>query len=182
MNDLIFEKAAPAEFSEIKNFYWSLIDEMSDRVHQFGWIKGVYPSDDYIKGCLEAGEFYVLRHAGDLCGCVILNSSFNEGYAGTVWSVPCDPSEALVPHALAISPAYQGAGLAKKLLDIITDLAKKSGKKAVRLDIVSSNTPAERLYTGYGFKFIQEKVMFYEDTGWTDYKLYELDLRSLNFT
>ena len=43
----------------------------------------------------------------------------------------------------------------------------------VRLDILGTNTAAERLYTGCGFRFVQAKDMFYEDTGWTEYKMYE---------
>ena len=50
----------------------------------------------------------------------------------------------------------------------------KNGKeKKVRLDILGTNTAAERLYTGCGFRFVQAKDMFYEDTGWTEYKMYE---------
>ena len=43
----------------------------------------------------------------------------------------------------------------------------------MRLDILGTNAAAERLYTGMGFQFVQAKTMFYEDTGWTEYKLYE---------
>ena len=52
-------------------------------------------------------------------------------------------------------------------------LARRTGKQAVRLDILGTNRAAERLYTGMGFQFVQAKTLFYEDTGWTEYKLYE---------
>lgn len=35
---------------------------------------------------------------------------------------------------------------------------------------------AERLYTCMGFRFVQAKDMFYEDTGWTEYKIFEQNL------
>ena len=57
----------------------------------------------------------------------------------------------------------------------ILDIARLSGKKVVRLDILGTNKAAERLYTGVGFKFVQAKNMFYEDTGWTEYKLFEFN-------
>lgn len=41
---------------------------------------------------------------------------------------------------------------------------------------LGSNQAAERLYTKCGFQFVQAKEMFYEDTGWTEYKIYELNL------
>ncbi len=49
-------------------------------------------------------------------------------------------------------------------------------QKAVRLDILGTNSVAESLYTSCGFQFVQQKIMFYEDTGWTEYKMYELNL------
>ena len=35
---------------------------------------------------------------------------------------------------------------------------------------------AEHLYKSCGFKFVEAKEMFYEDTGWTEYKMFELNL------
>ena len=43
-------------------------------------------------------------------------------------------------------------------------------------DILSGNDAAERLYTRAGFQFVQAKPMFYEDTGWTEYKMFDLNL------
>ena len=79
----------------------------------------------------------------------------------------------LIPHALAVSPALQGQGIGRAVVAQVQDLARRAGKRAVRLDILGTNAAAERLYTGMGFQFVQAKTMFYEDTGWTEYKLYE---------
>lgn len=35
------------------------------------------------------------------------------------------------------------------------------------------NLPAEKLYEGFGFKCIATISMYYEDTDWTDFELYE---------
>lgn len=40
-------------------------------------------------------------------------------------------------------------------------------------DVLGGNVPAERLYTGQGFARRGTVRMFYADTGWTDYGLYE---------
>lgn len=58
----------------------------------------------------------------------------------------------------------------------IFDFARESGKKAMRLDILATNTAAEKLYTSVGFRFVEAKELFYEDTGLTAYKMFELDL------
>jgi len=39
--------------------------------------------------------------------------------------------------------------------------------------VLGGNVPAERLYTGQGFARRGTVRMFYADTGWTDYGLYE---------
>lgn len=78
-----------------------------------------------------------------------------------------------MPHALAVSSSGQGKGIGRYFMGEILKLAKAEKKKAVRLDILGTNTAAERLYKGCGFHFVQAKDMFYEDTGWTEYKMYE---------
>lgn len=35
---------------------------------------------------------------------------------------------------------------------------------------------AEHLYTHCGFHFVEAKDMFYEDTGWTECKIFEMNL------
>ena len=55
-------------------------------------------------------------------------------------------------------------------------MARAEHKKAVRLDVLGAYQPAERLYTGCGFRFVAAKELFYEDTGWTEYKMFERNL------
>lgn len=38
---------------------------------------------------------------------------------------------------------------------------------------LGGNVPAEKLYTRMGFQYMDTLQMYYEDTGWTDYELYE---------
>ena len=166
---MTFQKAAPADFMRVRDFYWRLIDAMDPDT--IGWKKGIYPTDEFLHESLSRGELYTLSDGGTLCGCVILNSESNEGYAGVPWTRALAPDEVLIPHALAVDPAIQGRGCGRTL-----SLARSEGKKAVRLDILSGNDAAERLYTRAGFQFVQAKPMFYEDTGWTEYKMFELNL------
>lgn len=51
--------------------------------------------------------------------------------------------------------------------------AKQTGMKTVRLDVWKGNLPAEKLYESSGFKCVAITPMYYEDTGWTDFELYE---------
>lgn len=171
-----FQKAKIEDFKTIQNFYWTLIDELSDQNDKIGWKKGIYPSDDYIRDSLVSGELYILKDNENLCACVIVNSSCNEGYNGVLWSIDCNYSEVLIPHALAVNPKFQRKGIGKRAINEVLNLAKLNNKKAVRLDILGTNKVAESLYKSCGFKFVEEKNMFYEDTGWTKYKMFEYNL------
>lgn len=48
-----FEKAKVTEFAVIKQFYWDLIDAMSDQNDMIGWKKGIYPTDEFLQESLE---------------------------------------------------------------------------------------------------------------------------------
>ena len=51
-----------------------------------------------------------------------------------------------------------------------------AGSQALRLDVLGTNLPAQKLYTAMGFQYRTTLKLFYEDTGTTDYLLYELVL------
>ena len=168
------QAARTEEFTEIRSFYWNLIDQMD--TDKIGWKKGIYPTDAFLTESLQKGELYTLRENGVLCACVILNEECNEGYNGLPWCISCEADEIWIPHALAVDPSIQGKGIGRRLMTEIRQAAKQKGKKVIRLDILGTNERAERLYTGVGFRFVATKEMFYEDTGWTEYKMFELDL------
>lgn len=173
---MTFQKAEINEFHLIKQFYWDLIDAMWEQNDTIGWKKGIYPTDLFLKRSLSRGELFALKESGRLSASVILNSDYNEGYEGVPWSLDCKKEEVLIPHALAVSAQLQGRGLGKKLVEEILKYAYAEKKRAIRLDILATNTAAEKLYTACGFQFVQAKTMYYEDTGWTEYKMYELNL------
>lgn len=174
-----FQKASVTDFHIIQKFYWDVIDDihMSNVNNEnLGWEKGVYPSDNFIQNSLAKGELYTLTEKNTLYACVILNSEHNEGYDNCAWSIACDPNDVLTPHALTVNPALQGKGIGKIVVENILNIAKATLKKSIRLDVLGACKAAERLYTSCGFQFVEAKEMFYEDTGWTEYKMFELNL------
>lgn len=80
------------------------------------------------------------------------------------------------PHGLAVSPRVQNRGIGRRLVGHVLDEARAEGKKAVRLDILGTNRQAEALYRSAGFSFVAARKMYYPDTGWTEYKMFELNL------
>ena len=109
-------------------------------------------------------------------GAMIINHSCNDGYATVKWKVKADAGEFTVIHTLGVHPDFSGQGIAAKMLEKVFSIARKQRQKAIRLDVLRGNVPAERLYTFMGFQYIDTVSMFYEDTGWTDFELYEYRL------
>ena len=84
--------------------------------------------------------------------------------------------EALYIHALGVEPSKQGQGIGRQLVRDALEAAKGIGNRAVRLDVLGGNEPARRLYEGAGFELRARENMYYEDTGWKDFYIYELIL------
>ncbi len=78
-------------------------------------------------------------------------------------------------------PDFSGQGIAAKMLEKVFSIAREQRQKAIRLDVLRGDVPAERLYTFMGFQYIDTVSMFYEDTGWTDFELYEYRLQENTF-
>ena len=174
-----FQQAKEQGFAAVQAFYWKVIDAIhqnNTKHENLGWEKGVYPSDTFIRTSLEKGELYTLTEETSLLACVILNSECNDGYRGCAWGIACRDEDVLTPHALAVDPACQGQGIGKIVVQYILALAKAKQKKAIRLDVLGVCKPAEKLYRSCGFQFVAAKNMYYDDTGWTEYKLFELNL------
>lgn len=78
-----------------------------------------------------------------------------------------------VIHALGVLTTFQGKGIAGAMVKKAIEIAEETDQKAIKLDVLYGNLPAEKLYIKHGFKYVDTISMFYEDTGWTDFKLFE---------
>ena len=165
--------AAEDQYEAVRNFYHSLIDAMAGSAAFVGWKKDIYPSPEFLKRAAARGEMYLVMEAEDIAAAMVLNRECNDGYAGFRWQSGARDSEAMVIHALGVHPRYSGRGYAKALVRRAFAVAAEHGMKAVRLDVLEGNYPAEKLYTGLGFRYMGTVKMYYEDTGWKDFMLYE---------
>lgn len=168
--------AQRSEYDRIRLFYYSLIDDMAKLPYGAGWIKDVYPSREMIKSGLEAGEYYIAEDGGSIFGAMLVNHSCNESYKEFDWPTKAEDDEITVIHALGVHPKFMGKGIAKAMVSHVIKKAKEDGQKVIRLDVLKGNLPAEKLYSGLGFSYLHTLKMYYDDTGWTDYELYEYPL------
>ena len=171
---MIIIKAETDQFETVRNFYHSMIDAMSGATVYVGWQKDVYPSSEFLADSIRKGELYLVLEDGNITAAMVFNRDHNEGYNGIRWKVEADDDEVMVIHALGVHPVYYGRGYAKALVREAINIAEKNGIKAIRLDVLEGNIPAEMLYSSFGFQYTDTVRMYYEDTGWTNFKLYEL--------
>lgn len=104
---------------------------------------------------------------------MIVSCEYNESYDGAPWSVDAADEELLVVHALGVRPSFAGQCIAQAMTEYAIRLGREAGMKTIRLDVLKGNIPAERAYRKVGFAYCRTACMFYEDTGWTEFDLFE---------
>ena len=169
-------KAAPGQFREVRAFYHSLIDALEGKPYHPMWEKDIYPAPDQLRRAVEGQTLYLGYDGARIAAAMALDHQSNEAYETVSWPERLEPQEYLVIHMLGVHGDFAGRGYARELVGFAVDRARSLGMKAVRLDVLEGNLPAERLYEGFGFSYVDTVPMFYEDTGWTAFKLYEYRL------
>lgn len=111
--------------------------------------------------------------ASELVGAVALSKKRAKSYSDIRWTIDAFDDETAVIHLFVVDPEYQGKGIATAALDELIRIAKETKKKAVRLDAIGTNKPAQKLYEKYGFINCGKAMEYYESTGKTEFVYYE---------
>ena len=165
--------ANKTEYDTVRSFYHSLIDAIQTAEYKPCWEKDIYPSPEFLQSSIENGELYIGKSDGKIASCMVLNHQYNEGYKNINWSVNVDDDNLLVIHALGVHPIFSGQGIAKEMVKKAIQTAEENGIKTIRLDVREGNLPAEKVYKKMGFHYVDSRKMYYEDTGWTNFLLFE---------
>lgn len=170
---LQIKMATEKDYALVRDFYYDLTDAMEDAPFKPGWKKDIYPTQEFLTTSIRNGELFIGKLDGTIVSCMVVNHLYNEGYKEIQWSIEATDAEILVIHALGVHPNYAGRGIAKQMVQAVFDMAREQNIKTIRLDVLGGNLPAEKVYTKMGFVYRDTLRMFYEDTGWTEYMLYE---------
>ncbi len=168
--------AKTPELHAVCDFYWSLIAAAAESEYPPGWQKEVYPTTEMLCTAIRQEELFLGLEKGEIIAAAIVDHEGNESYRSCDWPTKAAPEEVTMIHALGVHPGHTRQGLARQLLDAIIARAKDCSQRCIRLDVLKGKLPAERLYQAAGFHLLHELEMFYEDTGWTLFLLYELAL------
>lgn len=167
------------EFIKVVEFYDKIIDDMQGMKYHPLWQKRIYPTLDFLKESIQNKQLYIQIFNDNIIGAMVINH-YGNGYDNVDWSVKAENNEVDIIHALGVQVSSQRHGCASKLVKHAIKLAKENKRKAIRLDVLAPNLPAHELYKRNGFQLRETKELYYEDTGWMKFMLYELILISVN--
>ena len=175
MTDLVEEirKAEADELPQLLRFYKTVCDAQALSPYSPSWHFGIYPAEEDLLDHLKAGEFTLLLREGRIAAAGVLAAGEDPIYADAAWPTACPSDEVCVLHLFAVHPDFRGQGLSGRLLEALAAQAGTEGKTVLRLDVLTGNLPAERLYLRHGFYFAEEREVFYPDTGNIRVRLFE---------
>lgn len=172
-NKITFRQAQVRETEDVVDLYYYVIDHKDDFESGVKWTKDVYPSRQDIGSAVADSRMHVGLNEEGRIVCAFVLSGDSPVYGDIDWPTEAAPDEIAVIHLLTVHPDFLRRGLARRMVVHAEVLSRAAGKKVIRLDVLKENTPAEKLYLKCGFSFVAEKQIFYEDTGLTDFRMFE---------
>ena len=160
-------------------FYHKLIRENCNSPYHPDWRIDIYPTNEQIAAYISRGEMYVLdgdSTDGSYIAAFALSDEPVEGYDQVPWLLDIAWKDAVVVHLLCVDCSHQGRGIGRAVVRDLLSVCRDMGKRAVRLDVMTKNLPAQKLYTAAGFASVGEYTITYEDTGPLSFFMYEYDL------
>lgn len=173
MENIIIRKAREEEFEAERQFYHAVTDDMRSYDYDIGWEKDVYPSPSFLYASISNGELFVAVVNEEIVAAMVVNHECNEGYQKVNWKQTLNNGQFTVIHALCVATKMSGHGIAKAMVRHAIDYSRQMGMKAVRLDVFEGDVPASHLYQSQGFIYQGSTAMYYPDTGWTNFDLFE---------
>ena len=162
------------DFETVKSKYIDVIENTPDIEKTAHWKYGKHPTDESLRAYIDRGEMYVLTDGEEIAGMAVIMMRQGDEYLGISWKdddLQCD--EVATVHLLAVCPDHRGKSLGVRILEEAMEIALRNGKKALRLEVLKSNLPAQRMHDRAGFAFRGEQRLYAENTGMMDFLYYE---------
>ena len=154
--------ATAADLHGITAIYDAILDREEAGPVYTNWQRGKYPTTDTARKALEAGTLYVGEDNGFLWGVVNLNGIQLPEYDAIPWSIPADREQVGVIHTLCIHSACGGRGMARRMVALCEEEARRQGRTVMRLDTWEHNLPANRMYPALGYRFAGATEFFFQ--------------------
>ncbi len=161
---------AAAEFYDMVTAY------LAEHINYPKWTPGDYPGRASAEAAIAEGSLHACVEDGNILGLFVICEDPQGDYSVGEWSEDFRPDQVLTVHALASDPRLYRKGIGRTMVEECVNIARESGKKALRLDVVPTNTPAMRLYESMGFKYAGTKDLKRSIPEIPEFCLYELNL------
>ena len=151
MDDTI-RQAREADILAIAGIYDRILAKEEARQATIGWVRGVYPTKDFARKALAAGDLFVLEDGVKICATARINQEQVPEYAGGDWLYGNAPDgEIMVLHTLVVDPQIAGYGYGKAFVSFYEQYAKEHNCPYLRMDTNAINVGARRFYAKLGF-------------------------------
>ena len=163
------------DFERIMSFYDVMGEVLGEKDFMPDGDKGGFPSQDMVKNAISNGFQFIGVENAEIIAAYIMNHDCDDAYHAVQWHIDAAKNEAVILHALRVLPDYGGRGYAKQLVRHAIQTAKSWGQKAIRLDCIVGNDVPVKVYTSFGFEYVDTAVITYANIGVPmQFKLYEL--------
>lgn len=152
--------ATGEDFANLVSFYKDVIQRTPGMVCYCPWVYGLHPTDEMIMDYIEEGSIYVCKSEETILGAVAVTPYQSSDYENIAWKKAVKKDEVAVVHILAVNPDYQKEGLSRQIMTDVEKIAADLRKKALRLDALSINTPAQKLYICLCYLFCGEQTAY----------------------
>ncbi|MBQ3265823.1 MAG: GNAT family N-acetyltransferase [Ruminococcus sp.] len=168
-------KCQLTDTEQVYNFYRKVVKHLDDTVNYPKWDDG-HPSKDGVETAVRRGEQYICTDSDHIVGALMLSEDPEGYYEAGEWSCELDPGEYLTIHLFAVHPDMPRTGIGSFMLKECIRIARDRGYKAIRLDTVPDNHPANGLYLKHGFTYAGTKDLKRNIPNIPLFNLYELNL------
>ena len=107
-----------------------------------------YPNTEVFKNDIALNQLWIAKIDGVIAGVAAITTDQDPEYADVGWDIT---QLAIVTHRLAVSPKYQGRGIAAALLMQAEDEAIKRNINFLRIDTNANNQATQKLFPKLGY-------------------------------
>ncbi len=151
---MIIRACCKDDITAVGRFYDSVVKYLDENINYPKWTYKKYPTEGFASKMTEEKCQFVCVEGDKIVGAFVLNDDPQGAYEKAVWSRELSIGNYMVCHALAVDSSLQGQGIGKQIVEYCVDYAKSHGFTAIRLDVVSGNIPAKKLYEKCGFSYV----------------------------
>ncbi|TWR25910.1 GNAT family N-acetyltransferase [Mucilaginibacter pallidiroseus] len=145
---MIIREANLADVSAIMQIVKDVVPLMQ-AAGNFQWSDD-YPNPDVFESDIALNQLWVVEDDGNVVGVAAITTEQYAEYAQLGWDIN---EIAIVVHRLAVSPHFQGRGIAAALVAEADREAARRGIKLLRVDTNSQNKAIQKLFPKMGYDF-----------------------------